>query len=341
MTTHAKRRRAGRFLRELAARAARPRPRSIARCIQDSVDAFFAESRALQHPHDRRQGADGPQRAGGAARHRRRAATRDSKALIERWHGRGRQLYCDHAPLRPLLHRGPARSGRPALARASRHLCAVASVREPRRDRLGARALPGRASSYLDVYDHAGLTGPRAIFGHAVHMDEDDFACCHRTGSALAHCPTSNLFLGSGLFRMFEAKRADRPVRVALGTDLGAGTSFSPAPDDERGLQGRKARRHDADAGAGASSWRRAAPPRRCVSRTASARSRPAMRPTSSCSTRRRRRCSNSAWPIAAICRTLSVLMTLGDDRAIRATYIAGEPVYDRDRPEPFVYPHP
>lgn len=64
--------------------------------------------------------------------------------------------------------------------------------------------------SYLEVYDLAGLTGPRAIFGHAIHMTEEDFCHCHRTGSALAHCPTSNLFLGSGLSRAFEAKRSSR-----------------------------------------------------------------------------------------------------------------------------------
>src|SRR6202012_2386083 len=80
--------------------------------------------------------------------------------------------------------------------------------------------------SYLDVYDHAGLTGPRAIFAHAVHLGEEDFCLCHRSGSALAHCPTSNLFLGSGLFRLFDAKKPERPVLTGLGTDVGGGTSL-------------------------------------------------------------------------------------------------------------------
>jgi guanine deaminase len=85
---------------------------------------------------------------------------------------------------------------------------------------------PGRCS-YLDVYDHYGQLGPRAIYGHAVWFDERDFHRCHETGTAIAHCPSSNLFLGSGLFRVHEARRRDRMVRVGLGTDLGAGTSFS------------------------------------------------------------------------------------------------------------------
>jgi guanine deaminase len=66
------------------------------------------------------------------------------------------------------------------------------------------------ASSYLDVYARHGLTGPRTIYGHGVHLSESDFAFLHESGTALAHCPTSNNFLGSGLFRIGEAKRADR-----------------------------------------------------------------------------------------------------------------------------------
>ena len=77
------------------------------------------------------------------------------------------------------------------------------------------------------VYAHAGLLGLRAILGHGVHLGERERQVCHQTGTALAHCPTSNLFLGSGLFRLFEALDPRRPVRVGLGTDIGAGTSRS------------------------------------------------------------------------------------------------------------------
>ncbi len=84
---------------------------------------------------------------------------------------------------------------------------------------------PERAS-YLDVYHHAGLTGS-APFSAMAFIWMRRLRSPHQTGSALAHCPTSNLFLGSGLFRIFDARRTDRPVRVGLGTDVGAGTSFS------------------------------------------------------------------------------------------------------------------
>jgi guanine deaminase len=80
---------------------------------------------------------------------------------------------------------------------------------------------------YLDTYDHYGQLGPRAIYGHGIWLAEAELARCHESGSTIAHCPTSNAFLGSGLFDLKNAKKARRPVRVGLGTDLGAGTSFS------------------------------------------------------------------------------------------------------------------
>ena len=89
------------------------------------------------------------------------------------------------------------------------------------------RQLYPERRSYVDVYDHYGQLGPRTVYGHAVWFEEADFRRYHDTGTAIAHCPTSNLFLGSGLFKIGEARRSDRPVRVGLGTDLGAGTSVS------------------------------------------------------------------------------------------------------------------
>ena len=80
---------------------------------------------------------------------------------------------------------------------------------------------------YLDVYDHYGLCRPRAVFGHGIHLTDDEMHVMHRTGSAISHCPTSNFFLGSGFFNIQRAMAKERPVRVGLGTDLGAGTSCS------------------------------------------------------------------------------------------------------------------
>jgi guanine deaminase len=150
----------------------------------------------------------------------------ESKALIQRWHARGRQLYCVTPRFAPtsspeqmemtgaLWKEFP---GTYLQSHVSENCGEVAWVKELYPDRRG----------YLDTYDHYGQLGPRAVYGHGVWLDEDELRRCHESGTAIAHCPTSNLFLGSGLFKVNEAKRADRPVRVGLGTDLGAGTSFS------------------------------------------------------------------------------------------------------------------
>ncbi|MCL2893783.1 guanine deaminase [Brenneria tiliae] len=80
-------------------------------------------------------------------------------------------------------------------------------------------------SGYLDVYHQYGLTGRKSVFAHCLHLDEEEWNCLHDTHSAIAFCPTSNLFLGSGLFNMQKAWQ--KQVNVGIGTDVGAGTTFN------------------------------------------------------------------------------------------------------------------
>ena len=88
-----------------------------------------------------------------------------------------------------------------------------------------AAALFPAASDYLGVYERYGLVGPRSVFAHCVHLDDDAIGRMATAGAAAAFCPSSNLFLGSGLF---DLQRADaNGLKVGLGTDIGAGTSFS------------------------------------------------------------------------------------------------------------------
>jgi guanine deaminase len=150
----------------------------------------------------------------------------DSKALIGKWHNRGRLMYCITPRFAPtstpdqLQSAGELWDEFPDCfmqTHVSENVDEVAWVKSLFPDRAG----------YLDVYDHHKLCRPRAVFGHGIHLTENELATMHRTGSAISHCPTSNFFLGSGYLDIWKAMRDERRVRVGLGTDLGAGTSFS------------------------------------------------------------------------------------------------------------------
>ncbi|WP_105102181.1 guanine deaminase [Microbulbifer pacificus] len=150
----------------------------------------------------------------------------DSKALIGKWHNRGRLMYAITPRFAPTSTADQLESAGALWdefpdcymqTHVSENLDEVAWVKELFPDRKG----------YLDVYDHSKLCRPRAVFGHGIHLTEDELCCMHHTGSAISHCPTSNFFLGSGYLDVYRAKDPKRPVRVGIGTDLGAGTSFS------------------------------------------------------------------------------------------------------------------
>lgn len=191
-----------------------------------SVDAFFEESAAL----NMRMIAGKvlmDRHAPPALRDTAQRGYDESKALIARWHGRGRQLYA----ITPRF----AASSTPGQMDMAGQLWAEhpgtwlqSHVAENRAEVEWIRELYPARRDYLDVYDHHRQLGPRAVYGHGIWLGERELQRCHDTGTALAHCPTSNEFLGSGQFNLRRALDPSRPVRVGLGTDLGAGTSFSP-----------------------------------------------------------------------------------------------------------------
>ena len=86
-------------------------------------------------------------------------------------------------------------------------------------------ALFPECDHYLDTYDRAGLLGNRSVFAHCVHLKDDEWHRMAKTQSNIAFCPTSNLFLGSGLFNLKRAVKEN--INVGMGTDVGGGTSFS------------------------------------------------------------------------------------------------------------------
>ncbi|HTH74238.1 MAG TPA: guanine deaminase [Trinickia sp.] len=148
----------------------------------------------------------------------------DSAALIERWHKRGRQLYALTPRFAPTST--PAQlEACGTLARLHPDVFIQSHVSENTDEvKWVADLFPGHRS-YLDVYEHYGLLRRRAVYGHCIYLDDEDRARMAHTGAVASHCPTSNLFLGSGLFDFEKAGQSGMPV--TLGTDVGGGTSFS------------------------------------------------------------------------------------------------------------------
>ena len=150
----------------------------------------------------------------------------DSKALIGKWHNRGRLLYAITPRFAPTSTREQLEAAG-ALCNEHPECYMQTHVSENKAEVAWVKELFPERKDYLDVYDHYSLCRPRAVFGHGIHLGDDEMQVMHRTGSAVAHCPTSNFFLGSGAFDIRRAMQKEQPVRVGLGTDLGAGTSFS------------------------------------------------------------------------------------------------------------------
>ena len=190
-----------------------------------SVDAFFEEAEAL-----------GMRMIAGKVMMDRNAPEElldtpqqgydESKALIAKWHNNGRQLYCVTPRFAPTS--SPEQMEMTgALWQESEGTYLQSHVSENKGEVAWVKELYPERKGYLDTYEHYNQMGPRAIYGHGIHLTEEEMQRCHETGTAIAHCPTSNLFLGSGLFNVENAKKPERPVLVGLATDLGAGTSFS------------------------------------------------------------------------------------------------------------------
>ena len=249
------------------------------------------------------------------------SAERESRILIERWHRRGRLHYavtprfaCTSTP-EQLAVAG-------ALARDHADLYIQSHVAENHAEIAWVRELYPAARSYLDVYDGSGLLRERAIYAHCIHLDAADRRRMAASGAAAAFCPTSNLYLGSGLFDLEAADSAG--MRFSTATDVGGGSSFSMLRTLDEARKVARLRGQDLTplrafylATLGAA---------RClhlddrIGRLAAGRDADFIA------------LDVDATPLiarrTAAARTLSdelrVLMTLGDDRAIAATYVQG-----------------
>ena len=153
-----------------------------------------------------------------------RDAQRDCESLIQRWHGQGRSAYA--VTVRFAVTSTPAQLAM-AGALLARHagLYMQTHLAENRDEVRWVAELFPQARSYLDVYDQAGLLKERAVLAHGIWLDAQDRARLRDCGAQIAFCPSSNLFLGSGLFDWPAATEAG--LRVSLATDVGGGTSLS------------------------------------------------------------------------------------------------------------------
>ena len=151
-------------------------------------------------------------------------AERDCTELIARWHGQGRAAYAVTPRFAPTSTDAQlAMAG--ALMAAHPGLYMQTHVAENRDEVKWVAELFPQARSYLDVYQRFGLLGPRAMLAHGIWLDDTDRALLRESGAALAFCPSSNLFLGSGLFDWAAARQQGATVTMAC--DVGGGTSLS------------------------------------------------------------------------------------------------------------------
>ena len=151
-------------------------------------------------------------------------AEADCQDLIDRWHGRERQAFALTVRFAPCSTREQlAMAGRLLASRPDLYM--QTHVAENRAEVAWATELFPEARSYLDVYHRHGLLGPRAGLAHGIWLDDADRALLASTGAQIAHCPSSNLFLGSGLIGW--QALVDAGAAVTLASDVGGGTSLS------------------------------------------------------------------------------------------------------------------
>jgi len=253
----------------------------------------------------------------------------DSKALIQNWHGRGRLMYA----ITPRY----AGSSTPDQLEAAASLkkefpdCFVQShVSESRREVAWVKELFPERRGYLDVYEHHGLLGPRAIYGHGIWLTEEELQRMHETGTAIAHCPTSNFFLGSGYLNLANTSKQVRPIRVGLATDLGAGTSFSMLQTMNEAYKAAQLNGYALSAGHACYLATRGSARALYLEDTIGSIA-PGMEADLVVLDMKSTPIIDYRMKyVQGLEEALFVQMTMGDDRAVKATYVGGKCVYER-----------
>ena len=249
----------------------------------------------------------------------------DTKALIGQWHGKGRQLYA-LTPRFAITSSPEQMEMAGALMRDYPGLHMQTHLSENHAEIAYTCELYPKAKDYTDVYEHYGLLGKKSLFGHCIHLSEREADALSDSGSVAVFCPTSNLFLGSGLFDYKRYRRREKPLRIATATDVGGGTNYSMLRTMDEGykviaLNGEKLNPFQ-------SFWQLTRGNAEALSIAQKAgtldagtdadivvldsRATPVMR--------------LRMETVASLAEELFLLQTLGDDRAVREVYVAGKP---------------
>ena len=257
---------------------------------------------------------------------------RESEELYGTWHGKGRLRYAVTPRFAVTSTEAQLKLSGELLASLDGSLMQTHISESPGEIALVRELFPN-AKDYADVYDGFGLLSDRSLFAHGIHLSDRECARFSETGSAVLHCPTSNTFLGSGLMSMPHLRNPTRPVEIGIATDVGGGTSYSMLATlgetfKVQMLAGYKPTAcelfHMATRGnaerlrigheTGSLEWGKFA-------------DLVVLDPKATPVLQSRQELSTSLEDV------LFSLMILGDDRAVRATYVAGHKVHERSKP--------
>jgi guanine deaminase len=250
-------------------------------------------------------------------------AIADSRDLIRRWHGTSRQLYAV-TPRFAITSTDEQLAELGALLAEFPTVLMQTHLAENHNEIATVKRLFPNDPSYTAVYARFGLLGPRSLMGHCIHLGKAEIALLRDTQSVAVFCPTSNLFIGSGLFDYDGLAAAG--VRIALATDVGGGTSYSMLRTAAEAYKVMQLRGQNLPALAAFDLMTRGNAAALSLNNeigtitpgafadlvVLDARATPAM--------------AHRMETVRDLEEELFVLMTMGDDRAVRQTYIAGEP---------------
>ncbi|MDZ5695772.1 guanine deaminase [Chelativorans sp. M5D2P16] len=255
-----------------------------------------------------------------------RSSYDDTKRLIEQWHGRGRLHYAI-TPRFAITSTPEQLEMAQALVEEHPDLHMQTHLSENHAEIALSCDLYPEAPDYTGIYEHYGLLGPKSLFGHCVHLSEREADVLSDSGSVAVFCPTSNLFLGSGLFDYQRYRRRAKPLRIAAATDVGGGTNYSMLRTMDEGYK--VVAYHGEKLNPLASFWQIT----RGNAEALSLESRiGTLEPGTDADLVVLNACATPAMRLRmeraeTLAEELFVLQTLGDDRAVVETYVAGEAV--------------